>query len=942
MLKRSIFLTAFLIILLFNGYAETGIIVDVTATSELDKASGKYTAKNVSNSSWQSWVEGSSGDGTGESISFTLKEPTRIEFLCIKNGFGNLLYYWANNRPKDIILIFDDDENSAKKFTLDDTPLAQYINLYNLDGLYSKVTLKIESVYKGSDPANDCAIDEIAVNAGISRREEYGAVYDSDELRYVYDPETQRMLKALYTLDVGEENVRVSKEGVVQVKTQDWETGNSYWTQPAGAFSGTLYKNFWPGTGGGHHYSEFKIFLNPNGAHYLFIWNEESYGSFELYPNNLKIYCWKSTNWIEQTALKHEASLNELFNTLSFIEKRDLFYDFYTTEDDDSCVKIIANPNDPNFCLPVPFEFEYDSKKGIFLPYKDNVRIELAFGSVESLKALGDWKSEYKDAASDNYYDSPIQIFAYPAFYNRDEKIIKFLSDNGYKVTDESTNASNGYNNIFSVLEAWQAGKNSNEVRTALIQAGASYTPEMLVNAFKKEKIEELAELLPLVKKEERKIILSEIIRYYNQAKDNSKEEKALAYIKSVFILLQKNGVNIFDTYYHSGMKKNITLMDDVFDNETDIIPLVTLLKEFGISIPQNLETWSYKGGSTTPVAIAAEMYYRTCVPKEYEKDYSPKEIVQKAKQKEKVKELFDFILNNGADINSVNKKGNTAIHQHCDDDSDYADVETISYLIKKGADVNIKNSDGKTPIALILEEADDFPVMDKIVQIFLEAGADLNLADNNSNTPLAAFINRNFDYYTEYRKTSNSKLLVVEQLLAYGAKPDCLIEDSYGARIYAIQYVAKRRQIELCSLLLKYGADVNASVILDTYKGKRESLPALYQITKELSDWFNTNGDPENITRYGDINSMYFELIKFLVENGADCSRVIEKSYESDSEVSLILFLTPNRTIHDSEIGKELMDLFLSKGAAANLTEKKLKKAGFQKDEIKKILSTK
>ncbi|MCR5723536.1 MAG: hypothetical protein K6G80_00450, partial [Treponema sp.] len=192
---------------------ETGIVQEITATSELDAAGGKYAAQNASNGHWTSWVEGNSGDGIGEQITLTLKEPVSLKFICIKSGFGNLAYYWANNRPKDITLILDGEKSKAIKWQLADTPVAQYITINEYSKRYSQIALRIESVYKGTDPADDCAIDEIAVNAGISRHVEYGAYYDDEDHAYVYDPETQRMLKGLYTLDVGSDRVRVTEQG---------------------------------------------------------------------------------------------------------------------------------------------------------------------------------------------------------------------------------------------------------------------------------------------------------------------------------------------------------------------------------------------------------------------------------------------------------------------------------------------------------------------------------------------------------------------------------------------------------------------------------------------------------------------------------------------------------------------------------------------------------
>ena len=693
---------------------KTGIIKEISASSELDSEGGKYSPKNIANASWKSWVEGSRGDGSGESISITLEEAVALEYICIKSGFGNLAYYWANNRPKDIKIILDDDEERARKFTLLDDPSAQYVTLNDYDRLYSKIKIVIESVYKGTDPADDCAIDEIAVNAGISRRQFYGADYNSEEIPYLYSPEVQKMLRALYILDVGEENVRLSKEGFVEVVASDWETGEKYLDRPSGAFSGELYKGFFPGTGGGHSYNKFQIFLNPNGSHYLFIWHEKTSGTFNLYPSNQKIYVWKNQNWLQQTDLNHSPSLNEIFSALSFIEKRDLSYEFYTKGD--SSAEITVYPNDGSLCLPVPLEFEYDQEKGSFRPYKKTAVTELSFGTVESLKSLGDWKSIYRennDANSLKTFCKSIQIFCYPACFNPDPKMIKFLSESGLKVENEQNDKGDGdlpYNN-FSVLESWQAGGNNAGVREALVEAGASYSPKMLESAFEAGNLSALSELIPLVKKEERNVLLSLMGDYYRTETAYKKRtiQKTVDYIKNVLVLMQKNGSDISGTFWHDGTEKNMTLidgaflmMDNGFHDYVSPIPLLDLYQSYGLKIPEQIATWNFHGDYTTPVTEVARFWCK-CVILD-ERNLEQEEKSKRIRQRKELEALLDYLLKHGVSINARSPDGDSAIHEFCYK-TDKTDFETIRFLVEKGADVNIKNERGETPLAMLLSD---------------------------------------------------------------------------------------------------------------------------------------------------------------------------------------------------------------------------------------------
>lgn len=911
---------------------KTGVVKEAKATSELDAAGGKYKADNIANANWTSWVEGSSGDGSGESVTLTLAEPTTLSYLCIKNGFGNLAYYWTNNRAKEVTVILDGDEKTAEKHTLSDTPLAQYIYLQKYDKLYSKITLRIESVYKGTDSADDCAIDEIGVNAGIARREVYGGYYDTESVPYVYDPEIQRMLKGLYTLDVGAENVRVSKEGFVQVRATDWESGERYWKQPSGAFSGTLYNKFFPGTGGGHSYDKFHIYLNPDGRHFLFIWREEGYGTFELFPPALKIYAWQNLEWKRQTAENHLAALNEIFSSLSFIGKKNFSYGFYISESDSA--EITVYPKDGALNLPVPLVFDYDEKSAFFLPFKKTVLTELAFGNPDTLKSLGDWKNEYEATQADRY--EPVQIFCYPACFNRDASVVRFLQESGLQVENEYKNEKGEEKNYeFTALESWQAGKNTNEVRAALINAGAEYSPEMLVKAFDENDLALLKELLPLVKPEKRSVVLKEI----------SENKKSLEYVKSVLLLLRKNGVDIAGTFYHGGMKKNITLMDAVFALDhlpSNALELVTFYHSLGLPLPESVTTWDGYGGYSSSIAEVAMEWNKSYFDDEDDIDASEKK--QRISRRKNAEAFLDYLLKNGVSINARAKNGGYALHIFCVN-TNRADVATVRLLLEKGANPNVKNEDGLTPFALLVKRAKESHGYDenvrKIAELLLSHGADLNIADKNGKTALSYLIenSKRYDKPETDIDEENVRLWLILQneleehreelsfadfLLENGADANCIIGDEYDPYLYrtALYKTAVDRQPEMLNLLIEHGADPNLII--------NYPIPPLFSAMRA----FPYNGD------YRD--QEYLEIIKTLVQHGANCKGIYEDKY--GEKFILLFYLSPEMypSMHDSEIGKELMELFLSHGAADGLTEKELKKAGFGKEERKYILGKK
>lgn len=428
------------------------IIKEITASSELDPESGKYSIENINNSYWTSWVEGSAGDGSGEKITITLKEPTTLEKICIKNGFGNIDYYWSNNRPKYITVTLDDDEKTATQHYLMDTPFEQVINIDRLDKLYSKITLTIDSVYKGTDGADDCAIDEINVN---------------ETSAYVWSPTVLKMLKALYISDVGKENVRDSQDGYIEVHINNPEDYEDYWFKPDSVFAGHLVSGYAPGTGAGGSVDYYRIVLNPSGKHFLFIWNHTTAGIFKIYPPDPQVYEWNGNSWKLQSKSKHNSALDEVFKTLTFIENRGYSYKFDVGQYDYDDVFITVYPND-YMDIPVELRFEYDN--GVYLPYKKTAVTELAFGSPESLSALGNWKEQL----ADEFDYRVIQSYWFPAAYNHDASMVKFLEESGEQIKDKYEDEYNGLRPYdFTVLDAWEAGNNTEEVRAALYQVGA-------------------------------------------------------------------------------------------------------------------------------------------------------------------------------------------------------------------------------------------------------------------------------------------------------------------------------------------------------------------------------------------------------------------------------------------------------------------------------------
>lgn len=137
----------------------TPVITEVAASSEMIEGIYRHVATNLFDGDIESsWVEKSAGDGTGERIIITLKEPATLEALSFRNGFGVKGYWQKNNRVKDVTLT--SDSGDTRSFRLKDMMDMQAVEFEAIKG--TVFTITINSVYKG-DAFNDTALAEIII-----------------------------------------------------------------------------------------------------------------------------------------------------------------------------------------------------------------------------------------------------------------------------------------------------------------------------------------------------------------------------------------------------------------------------------------------------------------------------------------------------------------------------------------------------------------------------------------------------------------------------------------------------------------------------------------------------------------------------------------------------------------------------------------------------------
>ena len=92
-------------------------------------------------------------------------------------------------------------------------------------------------------------------------------------------------------------------------------------------------------------------------------------------------------------------------------------------------------------------------------------------------------------------------------------------------------------------------------------------------------------------------------------------------------------------------------------------------------------------------------------------------------------KEIFHYLIDNGANVNVQDEFGFTALF--ISSRKPYKDL--VELLLQQGGDVNIPDKYGNTVLLLASVDGDK-----DMIKIFLQYGADVNVADRNGNTPLS------------------------------------------------------------------------------------------------------------------------------------------------------------------------------------------------------------
>ena len=151
-------------------------------------------------------------------------------------------------------------------------------------------------------------------------------------------------------------------------------------------------------------------------------------------------------------------------------------------------------------------------------------------------------------------------------------------------------------------------------------------------------------------------------------------------------------------------------------------------------------------------------------------------------------------LLQSGVDINTQHPITGTTVLMIAS--SYYYYDYIVEFLIRKGADVNLRDNEGKT--ALLWAASNSFPN----AKILVENGAKVNIAANDGMTP--------FLQATLGVSSGKVPIELCELLRKNGANVNAALTRKNGSGWTALHYAVVNNDADLVKYLIKHGAKVN------------------------------------------------------------------------------------------------------------------------------------
>lgn len=156
----------------------------------------------------------------------------------------------------------------------------------------------------------------------------------------------------------------------------------------------------------------------------------------------------------------------------------------------------------------------------------------------------------------------------------------------------------------------------------------------------------------------------------------------------------------------------------------------------------------------------------------------------------------IEDLLKSGVDINTQHPTSGTTVLMIASSYYYYDDM--VEFLVRKGADVNLKDSEGKT--ALLWAASNSFPN----AKILVANGAKVNEAANDGMTP--------FLQATLGVSSGKVPIELCELLRKKGANINATLQRTSATGWNALHYAVVNGNVELVKYLIKHGANVNKS----------------------------------------------------------------------------------------------------------------------------------
>ena len=188
-------------------------------------------------------------------------------------------------------------------------------------------------------------------------------------------------------------------------------------------------------------------------------------------------------------------------------------------------------------------------------------------------------------------------------------------------------------------------------------------------------------------------------------------------------------------------------------------------------------------------------------------------------------KEVFQTIINHGANVNATSKHNETALMTACEN----GNLDAINVLLSAGADPDIVDTNGNT----WLHCAAGGDCSKEVLQAIINHGADVNAKNKYNATALM-------------KACLGSSVDAIDVLLSAGADPDIIDIDANTWLYYAADGNCSR---EVLQAIINHGADVNA-------KCKDNATALMRACGKGSIDAINVllsaGSDPNIVDKYG------------------------------------------------------------------------------------------